>query len=90
MSEKIKAEASTENEKSGKRAKKSGKPPFGKRVANFFKEYRSEMKKVVWCPFADVKKNTGIVSAALAIAGVAIGVIDLALTQLILLLGRIG
>lgn len=74
-------------EKKEKKAKKRG---FFKRIANFFKEYRSEMKKVVWYPKNRVIHDTGIVVAALAVCGVVIGVLDLIFTQLILLLGQIG
>jgi len=73
-----------------KKAKKSGKPAFTKRIATFFKEYRSEMKKVTWYPAGRVWHDTGIVVAALVVCGVLIGALDLLFTQIILLLGQIG
>ncbi|MBR2634823.1 MAG: preprotein translocase subunit SecE [Clostridia bacterium] len=69
---------------------KSSKPGLVKRCANFFKEYRSELKKVVWYPKDRVIHDTGIVVAALAVCGLAIGLLDLLFTQIILLLGKIG
>lgn len=66
------------------------KPGFFKRIAGFFKEYRSELKKVVWYPKNKVIHDTGIVVAALVACGLIIGVLDLIFTQIILLLGQIG
>jgi preprotein translocase SecE subunit len=66
------------------------KPGFFKRIASFFKEYRSEMKKVTWYPAAKVWHDTGIVVAALTVCGIIIGILDLVFTELILLLGQIG
>ena len=66
------------------------KPGLFKRIAGFFKEYRSELKKVVWYPKNKVIRDTGIVVAALVVCGLIIGVLDLIFTQIILLLGQIG
>ncbi len=91
MAEEIKqsSEKPTPEKKSEKK-QKSGKPGIFKRMANFFKEYRSELKKVVWYPKNRVLRDTGIVVAALAVSGIAIGLLDLLFTKLILLLGQIG
>ncbi len=70
--------------------KKSDKPGFFKRIANFFRDYKSEMKKVVWYPWKNVVRDTGVVMVSLVITGVIIGVLDLVFTKLILLLGQIG
>ena len=67
-----------------KKAKKNG---LFKNTGSFFKEYRSELKKVVWYPKHQVIRDTGIVVAALAVCGLAIGLLDLIFTKLILLLG---
>ncbi|MBP5289462.1 MAG: preprotein translocase subunit SecE [Clostridia bacterium] len=70
--------------------KKSDKPGFFKRIGNFFRDYKSEMKKIVWYPFKDVVRDTGVVMVSLVISGVLIGVLDLIFTNLILFLGQIG
>ena len=70
--------------------KKSGKPGFFKRIGNFFRDYKSEMKKIVWYPFKDVVRDTGVVMVSLVISGVVIGILDLVFTKLILFLGQIG
>lgn len=70
--------------------KKSGKPGFFKRIGNFFRDYKSEMKKIVWYPFKDVTRDTGVVVVSLVISGAVIGVLDLLFTNIILWLGKIG
>ena len=42
---------------------KGAKRTILKRVIGFFKDYKSEIKKIVWPGFKDVAKNTGIVLA---------------------------
>ena len=70
--------------------KKAKKPGFFKRIGTFFREYRSELKKIVWYPKDRVLRDTGIAVAVLVVCGVIIGVLDLLFTQFILLLGSIG
>ena len=70
--------------------KKSDKPGFFKRIGNFFRDYRSEMKKIVWYPWKNVVRDTGVVMVSLVAAGAVIGVLDLIFTKLVLLLGHIG
>jgi len=69
---------------------KSNKPPFATRRKSFVKDYRIEMKKVVWSPKKEVIKNTGIVLVLAVGVGVAVGVLDLGLSELIKLLGNIN
>ena len=89
MAEEIKKDSAenTPAKKEAKKVKKAKKNGFFKRIANFFREYRSEMKKVVWYPKHQVIRDTGIVVAALTVCGLAIGLLDLIFTKLILLLG---
>jgi len=92
MAEEIKKNSAptAPQKKEDKKPKKSGKRGMFKRMGNFFREYRSELKKVTWYPRARVLHDTGIVVAALAVCGVIIGILDLFFTQIILLLGKIG
>ncbi len=62
---------------------------LGLRINKFFKEYASEIKKVVWFSKKDTLKATGVVLAILIVAAVAIGVLDLGFTKLIQLLANI-
>ena len=40
--------------------KNEGKLPFGKRVAKWFREMRSEMRKVIWPTPKQTLNNTGV------------------------------
>ena len=55
--------------------KDSKKSKFG--IGKFFKEVKSEIKKIVWPAKQQVIKNTMIVIAAVVVIGVVIWVLDL-------------
>ena len=65
--------------KADKKAKdeKKSKPGFFARVAKWFKEMKSELKKVQWPTKKTVVKNTGVVIACVIVVGVFIWVFDL-------------
>ena len=60
--------------------KKTG---FFKRIGNYFREMKTELKKVVWPTFKQVRSNTGIVIAVLILVGAIILVMDFGLEALI-------
>lgn len=67
-----------------KPAKKNDKKDsFGKRFTHFFKDLKSEVKKVVWPSKKQVKNNTAVVIAFMAIAAVFVCGIDFILTTLV-------
>ena len=86
MAEEIKKNSAAEapQKSSEKKEKKASKHNFFKKVISFFREYRSEMKKIVWYPKNRVLRDTGIVVVALAICGLVIGLLDLLFTKLII------
>ena len=49
---------------------------FFNRVAKYFKEVKSEMKKVIWPTFAKVRQNTLIVMLYVVIVGIVIWGLD--------------
>lgn len=53
------------------------KKKSGNRVVRFFKEVKSEMKKVVWPSKKQVINNTLIVIAAVVLIGVVIWALDM-------------
>ncbi len=53
------------------------KKKSGNRIVRFFKEVKSEMKKVVWPSRKQVIKNTLVVIAAVIIIGVVIWALDM-------------
>ena len=52
------------------------KPNLFARIANYFKEVKAEMKKVVWPTRKQLFNNTGIVIAALIVVGLIIFGLD--------------
>mgnify|MGYP000271774508 FL=1 len=49
---------------------------FGARVSKFFRDTKSELKKVVWPSKEDVKTNTVVVLVTVAIAAVVMILLD--------------
>ena len=67
-------------------ASKGQKLPILKRIIRFFRDYKSEVKKIVWPGFKDVVKNTVIVLIMCLLIGILIWVIDYGLGQLLSLI----
>ena len=63
------------------------KTPFGLKLVKFVKDYRSEIKKVVWLSRKETFKQTGVVLITLLIAAVFLGLLDYGFTQLVGLIG---
>lgn len=55
---------------------KEKKPGFFKKMAKFFKDMKSEAKKVVWPNKKQVINNTAVAIAAIVIVGVLVGGLD--------------
>ena len=56
--------------------KKNKKPNIFKRIAKFFREFKSEMKKVTWLSGKETFKSSVIVIVVTVILCIAIGLID--------------
>ena len=56
------------------------KKNFFARIANYFKEVKSELKKVVWPTFKKVRQNTLIVIIYVLIVGLVIWALDMLFT----------
>jgi len=75
------------------KAAKSNKPPkkknpngnffvrAGKGIAHFFKDFKAELKKIVWPDFKSVMKNTGVAIVVILVIGIGIWLVDFGLTQ---------
>ena len=46
------------------------------KIKKFFKDYKSEFKKIVWPEKQDTLRQSGVVVAAIVVAGLAIFVLD--------------
>jgi len=86
MSKENKKENVAVEEVSAKSAKTAKKPNFfkriGKKLVKLFKDTKGEMKKVVWTPKTELKKNTKLVILSVVAISLAIAVIDTAFTYL--------
>ena len=69
-------------------AKTNSKP--GQRIAKFFKDYKSEIKKISWLSRKDLVRSTLVVLAVLIAASIVIGLLDFAFSELVNLLSSIG
>ncbi len=92
MAEEIKKDSATATpeKKEKKKPAKAKKVGLFRKIGNFFREYRSEMKKVSWYPGKHVLRDTGIAVAVLVVCGAIIGVLDLTFASIIKLLSTIG
>lgn len=64
-------------------ASKGSKKTIAKRIVLFFRDYKSEVKKIVWPGIKDVLKNTGIVIIMCLLIGAFIWLLDLGLGKLL-------
>ena len=65
-----------------KKANKTDKPGFFKRVGAWFKGLKSEFKKITWASRKSTFKNFGIVLTIVVISAVVIGLVDIGLKEL--------
>lgn len=63
-------------------AEEKVKVSFGEKVKKFFKDNKSEFKKISWPSRADTTKKTVMVLVAIAVISVSIFVVDLAFSNL--------
>ena len=66
------------------------KPSLWLRLTKYFREVRSELRKVAWPNRKEVINNTGIVLLVVLIVAVFIGAVDFLISNLLSLLSRIG
>ena len=53
------------------------------RIVSYFRELKSEFKKISWPRFKQVRNNTGVVIAFIIILGVFIAIVDFVFTYLL-------
>ena len=63
------------------------KPSFfvriGRKMGKVWRDYTSELRKVVWMSRKDVKKSTLLVCVSVVAIGVAIGIVDFVFSEVI-------
>ena len=77
------------NPETNKVKKKSDKPSLGSRIASFARSIKSEVKKISWSPWTEVRKNTLVVVVVIAICAVALAIVDYVFLQGITGLGKL-
>ena len=73
-------------EKSKKAAPKKNKVGLGQRIKKFFKDYKSELKKIVWLSPKMTAQYTGMVLVMMVVVSAFIGVLDLVFSKILLFL----
>ena len=68
---------------------KKNKPKLTERVVRFFREYRSELKKVLWSTPQQTLNNTILVAVSVVVTSVCIGILDFAFSTGLTALGRL-
>ena len=87
--EEMNAPLEEEQEKApAQKKKEAAKKPnlfvrIGRRLKKLWSDYKSEMKKVVWMPWKDVKKNTVLVLSATVVLGLLIGLVDFVCSEIL-------
>lgn len=71
-------------------APKKEKVPFKVRFAKFIRDYRSEIKKIVWPTPKATVKNTQVVLIAIVAVAIAVGILDFAFSKGIFALGTLA
>lgn len=61
--------------------KKAKKPGVFARIGKFFRDYKAELGKVTWASRQDTLRNFVVVAITVVIAGVVIGVLDIAFSE---------
>ncbi len=64
-------------------AENTTKVGFGAKVKKFFKDYKTEFKKIKWPTIHDTNTQFVLVLAVVAVAGIAIFALDFGLNQLL-------
>ena len=69
--------------------KKSDKPSLWSRIASFARSIKSEVKKISWSPWSDVRKNTLVVLVLVIACAIALIIVDTVFKTGIGLLGSL-
>ena len=84
-----KAPKAAEKETKAAKPAKKDKKPLGERIGHFFRSYVSEIKKIVWCPWKQVRKNSLVVLAVVIAVAIVICALDIAFSKALLGLGTL-
>ncbi|MBO8142601.1 MAG: preprotein translocase subunit SecE [Firmicutes bacterium] len=69
---------------------KAASPPLSARIGRYFREVRSELRKVAWPSRQELVTYTVVVLASVAVVAVFLGVVDVVVSELLTLIGALG
>ena len=69
--------------------KKSDKPSLWTRIKSWMRSIKSEVKKISWSPWTDVRKNTLVVVVVIVVCAIALTIVDYVFAQGITALGNL-
>ena len=81
--------ADKKSEKSVQKAEKVKKTPLRKRIDKSFREYKSELKKIVWYSREQTFHSTIVVLVSIIVSAAVIAVVDFSFSHLITWLGSL-
>ena len=87
--EKNTAEKKLKKDKTKKSAAKKEKKKGENKIKKFLRDYKSEIKKIVWCSPKLTFKYTGLVLVSIVIVGAVIGGLDFVFSKFIMFLGTL-
>ncbi|MBM6920764.1 preprotein translocase subunit SecE [Phocea massiliensis] len=79
-------EKTTQTKPEKAKSDKAKKPSFFSKVGRYFRDLKSEFKKIVWPSKKQIINNTVVVLICMAITGVAIWILDWAFINLFALI----
>ena len=77
------------NPETKKVKKKSDKPSLWSKISAFMRSIKSEVKKISWSPWTEVRKNTLVVVVVILVCAVALAIVDYVFLQGITALGKL-
>ena len=89
LSKDEKAAEKAKAKEAAKEEKKKNKVPLKERVGKFLREYKSELKKIVWYSREQTFKSSVVVVVSIIITGAVVGGLDWCFSHLITWLGTL-
>lgn len=89
MADVNKQEITADEKKEPAKKPKKEKVSFGAKLKKFWRDYKSELKKIVWSPWKQVRKNTALVIVTVIVISAVIGLLDFAFSNAIVALGKL-
>ena len=77
------------NPETKKVKKNSDKPSLWSKIASWMRSIKSEVKKISWSPWTDVRKNTLVVVVLIVVCAIALTIVDYVFAQGITALGNL-